>query len=71
LRRSQEIDTKNLNAIRFRYIFVAALAVAVLSLARPLDAQQNWHTKVGAETPSMGRQALAFLLNEIWIHAGS
>src|ERR1700674_3605388 len=35
-----------------------------------MSAQQNWHAKVGAETPSMGRQALAFLPNEIWIHAG-
>jgi plastocyanin len=41
-----------------------------LSFPQAALAQQNWHAKVGAETPDMGRQALAFLPNEIWIHAG-
>ena len=44
---------------------------AVLTaFALPLTAQQNWQAKVGAETPGMGRQALAFLPNEMWIHTG-
>ena len=30
----------------------------------------EWHATVGAQSPDMGRQALAFLPNEIWIHAG-
>ena len=61
---------KNFNAIRWHQVSLALLALAVLSFARPLSAQQNWNAKVGAETPSMGRQALAFLPNEVWIHAG-
>src|SRR5690349_18268878 len=61
---------KNRHAIRYHRIFFGLVALAGLSFARPLHAQQNWNAKVGAETPGMGRQALAFLPNEIWIHAG-
>ena len=46
------------------------VVLAALSFALPLQAQQNWQAKVGAETPGMGRQALAFLPNEMWIHTG-
>jgi plastocyanin len=30
----------------------------------------TWQLQAGAESPDRGRQALAFLPNEIWIHAG-
>ena len=30
----------------------------------------EWRVVVGSETPRRGSQALAFLPNEIWIHAG-
>lgn len=30
----------------------------------------DWQVKAGAERPDMGPQALAFLPNELWIHAG-
>jgi plastocyanin len=33
-------------------------------------AQAQWHATVGAQTSDQGRQALAFLPNELWIHAG-
>ena len=59
---------KNFNAIRS--VISLGLALAVLSFPYAALAQQNWRAKVGAETPDMGRQALAFLPNEIWIHAG-
>ena len=61
---------KRVNTIRFPYVFAAFFALAVITLPLTAAAQQNWHAKVGAETPGMGRQALAFLPNEIWIHAG-
>ena len=61
---------KDFNAIRLPRVLVGLLALAVLSFPQAALAQQNWHAKVGAETPGMGRQALAFLPNEIWIHAG-
>lgn len=58
---------KNLKAIR---VLVGLVVVAVFSFPGAVEAQQTWHAKVGAQTPDMGRQALAFLPNEIWIHAG-
>lgn len=61
---------KNLCWVRFSHVFAGLVALAMLSFASPLQAQQTWNAKVGAETPGMGRQALAFLPNELWIHAG-
>lgn len=61
---------KNLNAIRSLSVLLGLAAVAVLSFPSKVAAQANWNAKVGAESPDMGRQALAFLPNEIWIHAG-
>jgi len=58
------------NAIRVSHLFLGLLVLAFPSLSQNVYAQQTWHAKVGAETPGMGRQALAFLPNEIWIHAG-
>jgi plastocyanin len=51
-------------------MLLAALVLVVMSFSHNLYAEQNWHAKVGAETPNMGRQALAFLPNEMWVHAG-
>jgi plastocyanin len=58
------------HAIRLSRLLIGLLTLALFSLPPVIQAQQNWHAKVGAETPDMGRQALAFLPNEIWIHAG-
>jgi plastocyanin len=43
---------------------LAALLVPCSALAN------TWQMQVGAESPDLGRQALAFLPNEVWIHAG-
>lgn len=51
-----------------RSFLAAAIAAGFLALA-PL-AQAQWHASVGAQTRDQGRQALAFLPNELWIHAG-
>jgi plastocyanin len=61
---------KRFNAIRPFCISFILLTLAVLTFALPAAAQQNWHAEVGAQTPGMGRQALAFLPNELWIHTG-
>src|ERR1700752_4102465 len=61
---------KGFNKICSPLVFLVVVALAALTFPLTAAAQQNWHAKVGAETPSMGRQALAFLPNEIWIHAG-
>jgi len=44
------------------------LFVFLLALSPAFGAQ--WQAKVGANTNNKGRQALAFLPNEIWIHEG-
>jgi plastocyanin len=61
---------KVLNSVCSPRVFVVLLALAVALTAPAVNAQQNWQAKVGAETPDMARQALAFLPNELWIHAG-
>ena len=49
----------------FRYMAI----IAVLIVPQALQATQ-WHVTVGAQSKNKGHQALAFLPNEIWIHAG-
>lgn len=45
------------------------LLLVILALA-PNAAQAQWRAIVGAQSHDKGHQALAFLPNEIWIHAG-
>src|SRR3979490_2516426 len=59
---------KRLNSILFRSIFSAGVILGTLTLPRALQAQ--WRATVGAQSKNGGHQALAFLPNEIWIHAG-
>src|SRR6476646_319786 len=49
-------------------IFRLPLLLALLTLPQMVYAQ--WTATVGAQTDEKGIQALAFLPNEIWIHAG-
>jgi plastocyanin len=51
---------------------VVALTLVSLSLtlSRTVEAQQNWKAGLGAQSKDMGKQAIAFLPNELWIHAG-
>ena len=46
------------------------LLLAVLIVPEVVRGAQLWNATVGAQTNDKGRQALAFLPNEIWIHAG-
>ncbi len=47
-----------------RWMFILA------ALILPQVVQAQWKAAVGAQTTDKGTQALAFLPNEIWIHAG-
>ncbi len=47
--------------------WMVALAILVVL---PEAARAQWHATVGAQSPHKGRQALAFLPNELWIHEG-
>jgi plastocyanin len=60
----------SVGSIRLAHVLLAALTVAVLSTPQTLQAQQNWQATVGAQSSDKARQALAFLPNELWIHAG-
>ena len=51
-----------------RFLFAAFLA-AVLGFSNAVQAQQNWDATVAGQSKDMARQAVAFLPNEIWIHA--
>jgi plastocyanin len=53
-----------LRRILCRCTFLIALIFPVSALA------DSWQLQAGAESPDRGRQALAFLPNEVWIHAG-
>lgn len=49
----------------------AAAWAVVLMLAVPLaQAQMTWQATLGAQSKDLGKQAMAFLPNEMWIHAG-
>ena len=58
---------KDSRSIRFSVI-PCVLALAFVIFPQALQAQ--WKAVVGAQRADKGKQALAFLPNEIWIHAG-
>src|SRR5436305_4112088 len=51
---------------------VAFFAVAILMAGAGTSTVQaaEWQAIAGAESPDRGRQALAFLPNEVWVHTG-
>jgi plastocyanin len=54
-------------------MFVAmALSAVLVSLTIPqgVRAEQVWRATAGAQSKDMGKQAIAFLPNEMWIHVG-
>lgn len=57
---------------RFRgWRLLGLITAFVASLASPMTARaQMWHVQAGAQSQDKGSQVLAFLPNEIWIHAG-
>ncbi|MBZ5617613.1 MAG: hypothetical protein LAQ69_02590 [Acidobacteriia bacterium] len=48
---------------------IAAAAILALAAAKPGHAD-TWNAAVGAQSADKGKQALAFLSNELWIHVG-
>ncbi len=53
------------------YVVVAlSVMLASLALPRTVKAQQVWKATAGAQSKDMGKQVIAFLPNEMWIHAG-
>jgi plastocyanin len=60
--------TKLVGSQTQRIALHCALLLALLIPSSTLA--DTWQLQAGAESPDRGRQALAFLPNEIWIHAG-
>ena len=52
------------------HILFTALLMAFLGFSHAVQAQQDWKATVGGQSADMSRQAVAFLPNEMWIHAG-
>ena len=57
-------------SIRFSTVARCMLALALLIAPQSIQAEATWQATAGAQSSDMGRQALAFLVNELWIHAG-
>jgi plastocyanin len=55
-----------MNSRKSAVIVVALLAA--LAISQAVQAQQTWQATLGAQDKDMGKQAIAFLPNEIWIH---
>ncbi len=52
--------------LRIPSVFLCLIGI----LAATPSFATDWQAKVGAQSNDMGRQAMAFLPNEMWIHAG-
>jgi plastocyanin len=61
--------TRFLATIRFSTLFCYTLALTTLLSAGSVQAAV-WNADVGAESHNRGSQALAFLPNQLWVHAG-
>ncbi len=48
---------------------IAATAILLMGVVQPAHAD-TWSAAVGAQSADKGKQALAFLANELWIHTG-
>lgn len=60
--------------MKFKNPMCVAVALFVVlassGISRTVEAQQIWRATVGGQSQDMGKQAIAFLPNELWIHAG-
>jgi len=75
---SQLRNSVNLSSWRFGFLLIPLLlacfafspAAHAAPKPKPSPTPQTWYATVGAQSDDQGEQALAFLPNEIWIHAG-
>lgn len=51
-------------------LLIAAPILLMIGITGPIARAETWSATVGAQSSDKSRQALAFLPNEIWIHAG-
>src|SRR4029077_15780957 len=67
--RKGETQMKRQKLVKMGIVCAEVLA-AILALSNRVQAEQNWNATVGGQSADMSKQAVAFLPNEIWIHAG-
>lgn len=60
---------KIIHSTRISIAYQWILVLAVLVVPQMTQAK-TWEATVGAQSNDLGRQALAFLPNEVWVHAG-
>lgn len=53
---------------RVLIFFQSISALVALAVPQLVQAKTTWQATVGAESHNLGRQALAFLPNELWVH---
>jgi len=60
--------------MKFERMSFVALAFSLVlvnsAISRTVEAQQIWRATLGAHNKDIGKQVIAFLPNELWIHAG-
>jgi plastocyanin len=61
---------KALKSISKPVELAAVVAVLMAGAATRTVQAQDWQATAGGESPDRGRQALAFLPNELWVHTG-
>ena len=61
--------TRLVASLRVLTVCAGLLLVGALS-PNPIHADWQWRAAVGGQSKDLGHQALAFLPNELWIHAG-
>jgi plastocyanin len=52
------------------FVAVTLAVLAIVGIPRSVQAQQTWTAGLGAQSKDMGKLAIAFLPNELWIHEG-
>src|SRR5215470_9852581 len=57
-------------SFRFSPTYGWLFVLAILLAPQAVQAATTWHAIAGVQRPGEGIQALAFLSNELWIHAG-
>jgi hypothetical protein len=50
---------------------LTVVVMLAFAAATPAVQATEWHGKVGAQSEDMGRQGLAFLPNEFWVHVAT
>lgn len=59
-----------MNLVKRVFAVAACAAVAGVAFMQTAVAQQTWQAGLGAQSKNLAMQAMAFLPNEMWIHAG-